>query len=45
MKIRKLHIKNYKVFDDIELDFTDANGNILDKIVLDTPSVFPIKST
>ncbi len=34
MKIRKLHIKNYKVFDDLELDFTDANGNTLDKIVL-----------
>jgi predicted ATP-binding protein involved in virulence len=34
MKIRKLHIKNYKVFDDIELDFTDANGKTLDKIVL-----------
>jgi predicted ATP-binding protein involved in virulence len=34
MKIRKLHIKNYKVFDDIELDFTDANGKTLNKIVL-----------
>ncbi len=34
MKIRKLHIKNYKVFDDLELDFTDANGVTLDKIVL-----------
>jgi predicted ATP-binding protein involved in virulence len=34
MKIRKLHIKNYKVFDDLELDFTDANGKTLDKIVL-----------
>ena len=34
MKIRKLHIKNYKVFDDLELDFTDANGHTLDKIVL-----------
>ena len=34
MKIRKLHIKNYKVFDDLELDFTDANGDTLDKIVL-----------
>jgi predicted ATP-binding protein involved in virulence len=34
MKIRKLHIKNYKVFDDLELDFTDAQGNTLDKIVL-----------
>ena len=34
MKIRKLHIKNYKVFNDLELDFTDANGNTLDKIVL-----------
>ena len=34
MKIRKLHIKNYKVFDDLELDFTDANGKTLDKVVL-----------
>jgi predicted ATP-binding protein involved in virulence len=34
MKIRKLHIKNYKVFNDLELDFTDAQGNTLDKIVL-----------
>ena len=34
MKIRKLHIKNYKVFNDLELDFTDANGNTLDTIVL-----------
>ncbi len=34
MKIRKLHIKNYKVFNDLELDFTDADGQTLDKIVL-----------
>ena len=34
MKIRKLHIKNYKVFNDLELDFTDTNGKTLDKIVL-----------
>ena len=34
MKIRKLSIKNYKVFNDLELDFTDANGKTLDKIVL-----------
>ncbi len=34
MKIRKLHIKNYKVFDDLELDFTDADGKTLDKVVL-----------
>ena len=34
MKIRKLHIKNYKVFNDLELDFTDANGKTLNKIVL-----------
>ena len=34
MKIRKLHIKNYKVFNDLELDFTDANGQTLDTIVL-----------
>ena len=34
MKIRKLHIKNYKVFDDLELDFTDADGRTLNKVVL-----------
>ncbi len=34
MKITKLHIKNYKIFDDLELDFTDADGKTLDKIVL-----------
>ncbi len=34
MKIRKLHIKNYKIFNDIELDFTDAHGKTLDKVVL-----------
>jgi len=34
MKIRKLTIKNYKMFDDLELDFTDSNGNPLDLIVL-----------
>ncbi len=34
MKIRKLTIKNYKMFDDLELDFTDSNGNPLSLIVL-----------
>ncbi len=34
MKIRKLHIKNYKVFDDIEFDFTDRDGKTLDTVVL-----------
>lgn len=34
MKIRKLKIKNYKIFDDVEFDFTDAEGNTLDTIVL-----------
>ena len=34
MKIRKLHIKNYKQFEEIEFDFTDANGKTLDTIVL-----------
>ncbi len=34
MKIRKLHLKNYKVFDDLELDFTDADGNTLNQVVL-----------
>jgi predicted ATP-binding protein involved in virulence len=34
MKIRKLHIKNYKIFDDLALDFTDDKGNTLDLIVL-----------
>lgn len=34
MKIRKLHLKNYKVFDDLELDFTDENGETLNEIVI-----------
>jgi predicted ATP-binding protein involved in virulence len=34
MKIRKLIIKNYKIFDDVEFDFTDAEGNTLDTAVL-----------
>ncbi len=34
MKIRKLHIKNYKVFDGLELDFTDPESKTLDMIVL-----------
>ena len=35
MKIKKLVVSNYKVFDHLELDFTDGNGNgkILDTIV------------
>jgi len=34
MKIRKLTIKNYKLFDNLELDFTDENSQTLDTIVL-----------
>jgi ABC-type lipoprotein export system ATPase subunit len=34
MKIRKLKIENYKIFDNIEFDFTDADGKTLDLIVL-----------
>jgi predicted ATP-binding protein involved in virulence len=34
MKIRKLHLQNYKVFDDAEFDFTDSEGKTLDTIVL-----------
>ena len=34
MKIKKLVVKNYKVFDHLELDFTDKNGDVLDTIVL-----------
>ncbi|MEY4936918.1 MAG: hypothetical protein RIS64_3277 [Bacteroidota bacterium] len=34
MKIKKLMVRNYKLFDDLELDFTDKNGEILDTIVL-----------
>jgi len=34
MKIRKIKIKNYQVFDDLELDFTDDEGKTLDTIVL-----------
>ncbi len=34
MKIRKIRIKNYKIFEDLELDFTDSDGKVLDTIVL-----------
>ena len=34
MKIRKIHIKNYKMFHDVTLDFTDINGHTLDTIVI-----------
>lgn len=34
MKIKKLVVSNYKVFDYLELDFTDTKGQILDTIVL-----------
>lgn len=34
MKIRKIKIKNYQVFDDLELDFTDSKGRALSTIVL-----------
>ncbi len=33
MKIRKLKIKNYKIFEDIEFDFTDKNGKTLDTVI------------
>jgi predicted ATP-dependent endonuclease of OLD family len=34
MKIKKLIVRNYKLFDDLELNFTDQQGQILDTIVL-----------
>ncbi|MEN9610919.1 MAG: hypothetical protein RLZZ628_1733 [Bacteroidota bacterium] len=34
MKIKKLIVRNYKLFDDLELDFTDKKSEILDTIVL-----------
>jgi predicted ATP-binding protein involved in virulence len=34
MKIRKIHIKNYKMFNDVRLDFTNNNGETLDTIVI-----------
>ena len=34
MKIRKLQLTGYKVFDKLELDFTDLEGNTLDTVVL-----------
>lgn len=34
MKIRKLELEGYKVFDTLELDFTDPEGNTLDTVVL-----------
>ncbi|HEW97157.1 MAG: hypothetical protein DRR16_05330 [Candidatus Parabeggiatoa sp. nov. 3] len=34
MKIRKIQIKNYKMFNDVTLDFTDSNGETLETIVI-----------
>ncbi|MDM8557758.1 AAA family ATPase [Candidatus Parabeggiatoa sp. HSG14] len=34
MKIRKIQIKNYKMFNDVTIDFTDCNGKTLDTIVI-----------
>jgi DNA repair exonuclease SbcCD ATPase subunit len=34
MKIRKIQIKNYKMFNDVTLDFTDTNGETLETIVI-----------
>ncbi|MCK5538877.1 MAG: AAA family ATPase [Bacteroidales bacterium] len=34
MKIRGLKITNYKIFENIEFDFTDNDGNVLDTIVV-----------
>lgn len=33
MKIKKLAVKNYKIFDHLELDLTDKNGDVLDTVV------------
>jgi predicted ATP-binding protein involved in virulence len=33
MKIKRLKIQGYKIFDDIELDFTDKDGNALDLVI------------
>jgi len=34
MKIRKLELKNYRIFDDVKFDFTDVDGTTLDTVVL-----------
>jgi predicted ATP-binding protein involved in virulence len=34
MKIRKIQIKNYKMFNDVTIDFTDSHGKTLDTIVI-----------
>ncbi len=34
MKIRKLGIKNYKIFDEVMFDFTDEEGNVKNAIVI-----------
>jgi predicted ATP-dependent endonuclease of OLD family len=34
MKIRKVHLKNYKMFNDVTLNFTDSHGKTLDTIVI-----------
>ncbi|MBI4669347.1 MAG: AAA family ATPase [Elusimicrobia bacterium] len=38
MKIRKLHIKNYRAIDDVVLDFVDALGNIRPITVIAGPN-------
>jgi len=34
MKIRKIHIQSFKVFDNLELDFTDTEGKTLNSIII-----------
>ncbi len=34
MKIKKLILKNFRQFEDVEFDFTDADGKVLDVVVL-----------
>lgn len=34
MKIRKIRLKNYKIFDNLDLDFTDNEGKTLETIIL-----------
>ena len=34
MKIKNIYIKNYRIFDELELDFTDSGGNTLSAVLL-----------
>ena len=44
MKIRKIRFENNKILGDIEFDFTDANGKVIDNIIIagENGLIFPV---